>query len=335
MICIGSRNYDRKLKSDNETILDEKQNEEKQSVLLKGSSKIKRNAKDVDGSINRRMRQCKKDYEHTYRLLLLGSGESGKSTIVKQMQILHKQGFSDDERRRKLADIHRNVLDAMNSILKAMDEQVNDVELQDEEKNRPLVDYVLRASQDINFEYTSEFFRNIKQLWADGGVQATFKRSSEYQLIDCAKYFLDKVDQLAMPDYLPDDQDILRCRTQTQGIHQVKFVVDKVNFHMFDVGGQRYERRRWCQCFHGITAILFVSAMSDYNLSLAEDNKQNRLRESLKLFDEVWKNRFLQGVSVILFLNKQDVLDEKISSGNAPLEEYFPEYSHYIAGVLL
>jgi hypothetical protein len=60
---------------------------------------------------------------------------------------------------------------------------------------------------------------------------------------------------------------------------------------MFDVGGQREERRKWIQCFNDVTAIIFVTACSCFNLVLIEDESQNRLRESLELFKNIWNNR--------------------------------------------
>jgi hypothetical protein len=63
-----------------------------------------------------------------------------------------------------------------------------------------------------------------------------------------------------------------------------QFRVDRVKFHMFDVGGQRDERRKWIQCFNDVTAIIFVAASSSYNMVLREDQTQNRLREALDLF---------------------------------------------------
>ena len=77
------------------------------------------------------------------------------------------------------------------------------------------------------------------------------------KLIDCAKYFLDQIAIVRQPHYKPTDQDVLRCRVLTQGIFETKFSVEKVNFHMFDVGGQRDERRKWIQCFNDVTAIIF------------------------------------------------------------------------------
>lgn len=60
---------------------------------------------------------------------------------------------------------------------------------------------------------------------------------------------------------------------------------------MFDVGGQRDERRKWIQCFNDVTAIIFVTDMSGFNLTLREDATQNRLKESLDLFKNIWTNR--------------------------------------------
>ena len=79
--------------------------------------------------------------------------------------------------------------------------------------------------------------------------------------MDCAKYFLDKINIIKDDtNFQPTEQDILRARVLTSGIHETKFRVDKVKFHMFDVGGQRGERRKWIQCFNDVTAIIFVTA---------------------------------------------------------------------------
>lgn len=42
---------------------------------------------------------------------------------------------------------------------------------------------------------------------------------------------------------------------------------------MFDVGGQRSERKKWIHCFEGVTAIIFCVALSGYDLVLAEDEE--------------------------------------------------------------
>nr|XP_028591143.1 guanine nucleotide-binding protein G(s) subunit alpha-like isoform X1 [Podarcis muralis] len=61
----------------------------KQDIKAKEKADIKR-SKSIDKSLKAEKRQ----YKQTHRLLLLGAGESGKSTIVKQMRILHVNGFN-------------------------------------------------------------------------------------------------------------------------------------------------------------------------------------------------------------------------------------------------
>lgn len=51
---------------------------------------------------------------------------------------------------------------------------------------------------------------------------------------------------------------------------------DAVSARMFDVGGQRSERKKWIHCFEGVTAIIFCVALSAYDLVLAEDEEMVR-----------------------------------------------------------
>ena len=93
---------------------------------------------------------------------------------------------------------------------------------------------------------------------------------------------------------------------------------------MFDVGGQRSERKKWIHCFEGVTAIIFCVALSGYDLLLAEDEEMNRMIESMKLFDSICNSKWFVDTSIILFLNKKDLFEEKIT--RSPLTICFPEY---------
>lgn len=92
---------------------------------------------------------------------------------------------------------------------------------------------------------------------------------------------------------------------------------------MVDVGGQRNERKKWIHCFQDVTAIIYVVAISEYDLKLEEDLTTNRMHESLKLFNDVVNNRWFESTNVILFLNKKDLFAKKIVK--VPLTVCFPE----------
>lgn len=63
------------------------------------------------------------------------------------------------------------------------------------------------------------------------------------------------------------------CRTQSFWTLNVMSNLLFSSSRMFDVGGQRSERKKWIHCFEGVTAIIFCVALSDYDLVLAEDEE--------------------------------------------------------------
>lgn len=126
----------------------------------------------------------------------------------------------------------------------------------------------------------------MKHLWANPGVQQCFSRSREYQLNDSAAYYLNALDRISQHDYIPTQQDVLRTRVKTTGIIETTFAFRGLQFkyvtsqffpyylnlflifyifRMFDVGGQRSERKKWIHCFEGVTAIIFCVALSGMN----------------------------------------------------------------------
>nr|XP_021523216.1 guanine nucleotide-binding protein G(olf) subunit alpha [Aotus nancymaae] len=284
-------------------------------------------ARKVSRGIDRILREQKRDLQQTHRLLLLGAGESGKSTIVKQMRILHVNGFNPEEKKQKILDIRKNVKDAIVTIVSAMSTIIPPVPLANPE-NQFRSDYIKSIAPITDFEYSQEFFDHVKKLWDDEGVKACFERSNEYQLIDCAQYFLERIDSVSLVDYTPTDQDLLRCRVLTSGIFETRFQVDKVNFHMFDVGGQRDERRKWIQCFNG--DFYALSRKWGYSFNLATSVLEHfHILVYVKFVYLFLFFRWLRTISIILFLNKQDMLAEKVLAGKSKIEDYFPEYANY------
>ncbi|CAH1643024.1 unnamed protein product [Spodoptera littoralis] len=285
--------------------------------------------------IDREIKQWIKSYNQAIKLLLLGTGESGKTTIIKQMKILHVQGFSVSERAEKANLIRHNIHESIHDIVDNMN--ILNIPLQ-KPKNEYSREYILKLGPEGPTKYTEEYFDHVRTLWRDGGVRECFRRSNEYQLIDSAEYFLDRIDLIEKTDYVPSDADILRCRQKTTGIQKIEFKV-KVpksmqggvqEFWMFDVGGQRGERKKWIQVFEGINAIWFLVACSDFDQTLREDATQNRLKEALALFEDVWQSRFLLEAGLILFLNKQDLLESKVAQGRS-IAPYFPKYNEFEA----
>jgi guanine nucleotide-binding protein G(i) subunit alpha len=136
--------------------------------------------------------------------------------------------------------------------------------------------------------------------------------------------YFDNIDRIAQPDYMPNDQDVLRSRVKTTGITETTFIIGDLTYRMFDVGGQRSERKKWIHCFENVTTILFLVAISEYDQLLFEDETVNRMQEALTLFDSICNSRWFIKTSIILFLNKIDRFKEKLPV--SPMKNYFPDY---------
>eukprot|EP00112_Aurelia_sp_Birch-Aquarium-sp1_P022666 Seg648.1 transcript_id=Seg648.1/GoldUCD/mRNA.D3Y31 product="Guanine nucleotide-binding protein G" protein_id=Seg648.1/GoldUCD/D3Y31 len=257
------------------------------------------------------------------KLLLLGAGESGKSTIVKQMKIIHESGYSPEECKQYKPVVFSNTIQSMQAIIRAMGTLKVDYGHPDRAEDARQL-FALAGSVEDG-ELNHELVGIMKRLWADEGLQLCFGRSREYQLNDSAGYYLSALDRIGAPNYTPTQQDVLRTRVKTTGIVETHFVFKDLHFKMFDVGGQRSERKKWIHCFEGVTAIIFCVSLSAYDLVLAEDEETNRMHESMKLFDSICNNKWFIDTSIILFLNKKDLFGEKIKK--SPLTICFPEYT--------
>jgi GTPase SAR1 family protein len=261
------------------------------------------------------------------KLLLLGAGESGKSTLFKQMIDLYGTGFTEKEILEYIPIVHNNAITAMQTLCTQIDSF----------KGRPEMkaDFPLKEENQIHRQailgldpedsVTMEIAQNIKALWSDPLIKRLYELRSNFQLIDSADHFFEHIESYAKPEFRPSKQDILRCRVRTTGILDTSFKIENLKFRMFDVGGQRNERKKWIHCFENVTAVIFVAALSEYDQRLYEDNTTNRLTEALNLFEEVLSLRWFQETSVILFLNKKDLFEEKLKK--APLKDYLPDYS--------
>jgi len=273
-------------------------------------------------NIDKMLKDERKRLESEVKLLLLGAGESGKSTIAKQMKIIHLDGFKEEERLSYKSIIYNNIIACMKALVNAS----RDLGIAISDANTAAANRL--ADADINYfsgAITEEMKNDIKALWADAGIKKTYERQNEFQLNDSAAYYFQNIDRIAQDNYVPTEQDVLRSRAKTTGIIETEFTLEKTKFKMVDVGGQRSERKKWMHCFQEVTAVIFCVALSEYDLKLYEDDQTNRMHESLKLFKEICNSKWFQDTAMILFLNKRDIFAEKIKK--IDLKVTFDDYN--------
>jgi len=162
----------------------------------------------------------------------------------------------------------------------------------------------------------------LKKLISSDQFKTAIDRRREFQLQDCWLEFSQELLTKAgwgLEEWVPSTEDCVSVRVRTSGIVEEKFVIDKITFNVFDVGGQRAERRKWIHSFDNVTAVIFVTAISEYDQVLFEDRSKNRLEEALQLFEEICNSRWFTNIPIMLFLNKKDLFEKKFLEQKVPL----------------
>jgi len=333
-------------------------------------------------AVDRDLKQANNVEASKIKMLLLGAGDCGKSTIFKQMRLLYGAPRTDDELRmygvivrsnivvtiRKLCS-HLRTLDLESSLDRESEENTEGTmtcrQAYDKLKAHLLETTETTAStpQDTNEESDNpgkedwvgncrlaglaanddakQFLANheaIQILWESDTMKKVWAKRSAIDVGDAHKEFLDGIPRIASPDFKPTTKDVLIARVRTTQIVMEKYLIKGAEFELYDVGGQRSERRKWIHAFDNVMAVIFVAALSGYDQCLAEARKSNRMVEALELFRSVVNNSAFEKTSIILFLNKRDLFAEKIMRSDIAAQKPFSDYGgptkDYDRGVL-
>ncbi|EPY52379.1 heterotrimeric G protein alpha-2 subunit Gpa2 [Schizosaccharomyces cryophilus OY26] len=290
-------------------------------VMIGGLSK-EGDARKISNKIEKQIEAQRKKNRKTYKILLLGASDSGKSTISKQIKILNSNGFSQEEIMSFIPVIRRNLLDPAKTLIKL----VRNEEIPLDPLNIHNCEIIEKFIPNPGELVSLDFGKAISDLWSVNNIRRCMYRNDSF-LIDSAPYFFSRANAICSQDYVPTIDDILHSRNSTMGISEISFGIDHLQVRMFDVGGQRTERRKWIYCFENVNSIIFCVSLNDFDKKLYERHvaNRNRLLESIGLFDSIINSQWFVQSSIILFLNKFDLFRKKLEY--VPFIDHFPQYA--------
>ena len=240
------------------------------------------------------------------------------------MRIIHSNGFQEDERVHIRAVIYSNLLIAFRALVQIMID--NGSNFQNPE-NEAYVDVLLDTPTNVDAD---QAFGDEKakiamlSMWHDAGVQEAVKKGHEYALNDNLAFYIQNLDRMFTPGWIPGDPEMLYARSKTTGITETFFDMGHLVLRMMDVGGQRSERKKWLHCFEGVQCLLFTAALSGYDQCLIEDQTVNQMNEALVLFESLANGEWFKNKPIILFLNKIDLFKAKLRISS--VKQRFPDY---------
>jgi len=280
--------------------------------------------KDKSTKLDVWLRHNNKDYKNEAKLLLLGSGDSGKSTFLRQIKHLHGVDLGLESEKAKFTSvIKHNCLKSFKDFCNLLIQKEMAIPPKLEEK----VQFILE-SENINSEVGSA----IAKVW--GKEKSKMRKHYEkievlLQIPTNSTYFWEQAKTVGNEEFMPTKDDIIQAKIRTIGIQDTHFVYDKTKFLIVDVGGQRSERRKWLHCFNNINAVIFLTAVDDYDGKvLEEDNHTNRLLDSLSLFEKLSESSWFDNIPFVLFLNKIDLFEKKLD--RVPLETIFDDFEDIV-----
>eukprot|EP01083_Nonionella_stella_P073436 198552_1 len=261
------------------------------------------------------------------KLLLLGAGGSGKSTFFKQLRCIHGDGFNDSDRRPFKKHIAHQIIQEMKRMIRLAEEMFDDdpeqykqFKLSDDVTEQR--DRLLQIRDDAPL--TEKLGKSIEMLWDEQAIRHIFDERAQFAITDSTEFFFNEIRRISKKGYVPTYEDVILCRHRSIGITDKLFMIMGTQMRIFDVGGQKAERRKWIHCFEHVSAVIYVASLNGYNEFMYEDESQNVMHDSLSLFERTCNNEWFSNTSLILFLNKSDLFVDKIKT--VPLTCCFPDY---------
>jgi GTPase SAR1 family protein len=248
------------------------------------------------------------------KLLILGSSDSGKSTLLKQMKLLYYGGFKENELIDAKWAIRLNLMESIKFFWEILDS--NEIK-QKYDTLKTFADFWNKQN-----EYPEEFIDLFEKFWKEPVISKIYENS---KTLPCTvDYYLNDLRRFLQPDFVPTNDDVLNLRVTTYRISDTVFEMKNKRIHFFDVSGLKYHRTRWVAYFDTAETILFVTSLSCYDQTLVEDPTINRAADAIALFQSVCNMQLLEKTGIILFLNKRDLFEKKVRK--IPIKSYFPEY---------
>lgn len=198
-------------------------------------------AENADGKLTARAVCICVCFYLLFQLLCLGAGESGKSTIIKQLVFLHKQQVvSDEEKQAYVRVLHGNVLTCISTLLK----EAADFGYEMDETAQRHAEIV--ESFDSRQLLTLEVVQSIEYLWLQcPAISATYARRNEFWILDGSEWYFNNAYRFLEEGYRPNEEDMIMARKRTTGVVETQLKYGSVAWSVVDVGGQRSERRKW------------------------------------------------------------------------------------------
>eukprot|EP01121_Diplochlamys_sp_Union-15-3_P014061 TRINITY_DN4446_c0_g2_i1.p1 TRINITY_DN4446_c0_g2~~TRINITY_DN4446_c0_g2_i1.p1 ORF type:complete len:366 (-),score=59.33 TRINITY_DN4446_c0_g2_i1:6-1070(-) len=259
----------------------------------------------------------------TLNIALAGIARSGKTTLSKQLRVIHfEEPFSERELENFKDILKYNVFSGITSLIKQITDTKESLKQIDDKANRKFVEQFLKLSWEDFQKQLPDLVPDILKFWEDKGVRLYVAENSieDIERESQLSYVITRVTDIAKPEYLPTVNDAVRARQRTTGFTVLEFNTmytnPKMHWKLYDMGGQMTERKKWDGILNDNTkAIIFCVALDEFDRISDENPEETFLDEAVNVFKIIASKvaQFEEPITLFLFLNKTDLFRNKLT----------------------
>ena len=237
-------------------------------------------------------------------VLLLGLRESGKSTIIKQLQFLTQNGLPSNQRAIYMYHIKVYIIGYMQNLL-----------TKDSSLSGKAVKNVVQL-QKYSAQLNAETCNDLLDIWNNKSSEII---RTEQLMSSAFSYFMNKLPEIsAINEYEPTDEDILMLHLQHSVAANFEMMTNKMYLNFLEYRGDALGANiKGSLCGYSrilYSVIIFVVDISAFDVKVESRGISTKLKKSWDLFKNLCKEEKWKKVPLILFFNKMDIFRQKFNN---------------------
>eukprot|EP01080_Neovahlkampfia_damariscottae_P001723 gene1723-492_t len=248
------------------------------------------------------------------KILFLGLPGSGSETIIKEFQKVFPLKKNEEYR----SVLEYRAFQSIRHLFKGCETQQISLKKDEEKLSKKLkeIDFLFGITK-----FIPEISQKLAEIWKQKQIKEVYEGRKGLRLknlteLEYVNYFLDNIERIYHPDYIPSDEDVEFAKKNfpedIEGFEESKFEYDKKTCRVFSVEGQKNEKRNWINCLNGVDIVVYVCPIGDFDKGPMEGFENNIVFESLAFFEKMSNSQFFKETPIILIFTKFDEFDTKL-----------------------